>query len=357
MTTAPTVARSIGTAELLRALVSRTEEYDFTVWFWGDAIAIDGLLDAAEALDEPSTLAFCERFVRTWADRSLTWVDHLTPGSAVLRVAERTGDVALKGAADRLAEWLTVRVPRSDGAPLYRPDIPMYRHAVWVDTIYHVPPFYARLAHTTGNRAYFDRAIEEWSSHTKLLSDPGAGPFLGHSWDTGAQMLHGYGWGRGVGWALYGMVETLELLPTDHPDRAWALAEMTTMADAVRAYQDTTGFWHTLLHDKESYLESSTAAFFGAAYYKALRLGLLDGSYRPTADLAWEATRSRIDPNGDFWGVSACTYAGVANVDDVIMYRTLPTEVNVWGQGSALRITVERLLLEQSTDAATGVEA
>lgn len=357
MTTATTVALRSGTAELLRALVSRTTEYDFTVWFWGDAIAVDGLLDAAELLDDPGSFAFCERFVRTWADRPLTWVDHLTPGSAVLRVAERTDDATLREAAGRLARWLGEQAPRSAGAPLYRPDIPMYRHTVWVDTLYHVPPFYARLAHTTGDPAYFDRALEEWSAHTRLLAAPETGPFLGHSWDTGMRMLHGYGWGRGVGWALYGMIETLALLPVDHPGYARAHAEMTTLADAVRGHQDSTGFWHTLLHDKESYLESSTASFFGAAYYKALRLGLLDDSYRPTADLAWEATRSRIDPDGDFWGVSACTYAGVTNVDDVIMYRTLPTEVNVWGQGSALRITGERLLLEQGTHAEKGADA
>ena len=60
------------------------------------------------------------------------------------------------------------------------------------------------------------------------------------------------------------------------------------------------------------------------------------------------ATRSRIDAAGEFWGVSACTYAGVVNMDDATMYRTLPTEVNVWGQGSALRALAEQLKVEGS---------
>jgi unsaturated rhamnogalacturonyl hydrolase len=330
------------TFELLRSVTDRTLHYDFSIWFWGDAIAIDGLLDAAQLLDDDRPYAHVKRFLLDWSKRPLGWADHLAPGAALLRLWESEGDGTLLDAAVRLGKRLSQDTPRAAGAPLYRPDIPSYRHAVWVDTLYHVPPFYAALGHATGDESWFDEAMREWTSHTSLLGDD-RGPFLGHSYDTGVRALHGYGWGRGVGWALYGMIETLKLMPQSHPAYAAALAETLRLADALLEYQDVSGFWRTLLHDRESYLESSTGSFFAAAFLSGRRAGLLPDRFQVPAELAGQATRSRIDANGEFWGVSACTYAGVVNVDDATMYRTLPTEVNVWGQGSALRALCEQL--------------
>jgi unsaturated rhamnogalacturonyl hydrolase len=329
--------------EVLQRVMRRTLEYDFTVWFWGDAIAIDGLLEAAELLDDSCPVEQCLRFYQAWSRRPLAWADHLTPGMGLLRLYQSTGEPALLAAAGRLARWLEA-APRASrwGAPLYRPDIPAYRHTVWVDTIYHEPSFFCRLARITGDTHYDDVALDVWSSHVNTLCSHD-GPFLAHARDTGMRALRGYGWGRGNGWALYGMVDTLEWLPREHPGYSAALTNMQALAAAVLALQDASGFWRTLLHDREAYLESSTAAFYGGAFTRAVRLGLLDQAYAAAADRAWTAVVSRIDDEGSFFGVSACTYAATSPDDVISMYKTLPTEVNVWGQGSALRFAAERI--------------
>lgn len=331
------------TVRLLRALTNRTLEYDFSVWFWGDTIAIDGLLEAAELLNDEMPREHCLRFYKAWARRPLTWHDHLTPGVGLLKLYRATGDIELLDAAKRLADWLE-QAPRSPryGTPLYRPDLPPYRHTVWVDTIYHEPSFFCFLAQVTGERRYYDVGVDIWRCHVRALSSP-QGPFLAHAIDTGMRALRGYGWGRGNGWALYGMVDTLELLPRDHPEYDWALHNMQALASEIVKLQDSSGFWRTLLHDREAYLESSTASFFGGAFMRAMRLGLLGTEFAAAAERAWRATVSRIDDEGSFFGVSACTYAGVTLDDVISMYKTLPTEVNVWGQGSALRIAAERI--------------
>jgi unsaturated rhamnogalacturonyl hydrolase len=252
-------------------------------------------------------------------------------------------DDVLLDAARRLASWLLEEAPRSqDGIPLYRPDLPPYRHTVWVDTLYHEPSFFCKLALITGEAAYHRAALDVWTSHVQALSSA-HGPLLGHAFDTGAGLLRGYGWGRGNGWALLGMIDTLELLPAEDPGRPEALRYLHDLSAAILALQDASGFWRTLLHDREAYLEASTAAFFGAAFTKGVRLGFLDDTYAIAAERAWHAMLSRIDDQGRFYGVSACTYATVTPDDDTNMYRTLPTEVNVWGQGSALRFAAERI--------------
>ncbi len=334
--------------EWLERVANRTMDYDFTVWFWGDAIAFDGLIETARLVNCAEAQDFCLKYFRRWASSQRSWNDHLTPGYPLLHLYEITEDKTLLEAARQLARFLLEEVPRTrDGAPLYRPDQPMYRHTVWVDTIYHIPPFYALLAKVTGETRYYDEALREWHSHVRWLSSPNL-PLLGHAVDTGNRLLKGYGWGRGNGWAIYGMVDTLELLPTSHPGYDEALADFRRLADAIVTLQDASGFWRTLLHDREAYLEASTAAFYGAAFAKAVRLGLLDSSYTASIEKAWSATCSRLLDDGSYTGVSACTWAGTTPVDNASMYKTLPTEVNVWGQGSALRFIAERIHSEKS---------
>ena len=335
------------TRDLLARLLARTLEYDFTVWVWGDAIAIDGLLEAAALLGNDDATRWVTGFYRAWARRSLTWQDHLTPGLGLLRVYRQTRDEALLVAAQGLAQLLesAPHSPRFD-APMYRPDINVWRHNVWVDTMYHEPSFFCELAELTGDSRLTDVGLKIWDSHVRALSSP-HGPFLAHSIDCGSRALKGYGWGRGQGWALYGMVDTLERLSPSHPQYTERLEQLRTRAEQIAILQDASGFWHTLIHDREAYLESSTAAFFGAAFTRAVRLGLLGAEYQSVIERAWRAVRSRIDHQGSFHGVSGFTHAGVSLDDAVSMYKTLPTETNVWGQGAALRFACERLLSGQ----------
>jgi unsaturated rhamnogalacturonyl hydrolase len=260
---------------VLKAVARRTLQYDFSVWFWGDAIAIDGLLEAAELLADNFYSDFCLKYFQCWSQRALSWPDHLTPGAALLRLYERTQDRSLLDAALRLAEWIA-HVPKAPGLDvhLYRPDLPAYRHTVWVDTLYHEPPFFSLLARLANAAEYDQHGLDVWNSHVSSLSS-NRGPFLAHAFDTGSRLLRGYGWGRGNGWALLGMADTLELLPEDHAGRARAIQDFERLAQAVRKAQDPSGFWRTLLDEREVYLEASTAAFFGAAFVKGIRLGLL----------------------------------------------------------------------------------
>ena len=107
--------------------------------------------------------------------------------------------------------------------------------------------------------------------------------------------------------------------------------------------QDESGFWRTLLEDRESYLETSTAAFYGAIFTKGVVLGFLPDNYGEAAERAWKALLSRIDDEGGAFGTSAATWAANAPVEDAALYKAAPTEVNVWGQGAALRFAAERI--------------
>lgn len=329
----------------LKATAERTMCFNYSVWFWGDAIAFDGLWDAGELLNFKKPIEFCQKYIDSFTKRKLVYNDHLAPTSIIAKLSQSTKKTSYLDQALSLAQFLSEETPRClEGAPIYKPELPMYRNTVYVDSIYHMPPFYALLGKLTSENRFYDLAVQEWESHTSVLHWPEKGGFLCHAYDAGYQLRRGYGWGRGSGWALYGMIDTLELLPKKHPAYGRLMSHMKRFAKDILEVQDASGFWRTLLHDEEAYLEASTASFFGAAFEKGCRLGFLGKEFKASADLAWKAFLTRLDSDGSFRGVSACTWAGTVKFDDADMYKTLPTEVNVWGQGSALRFLAERLI-------------
>jgi unsaturated rhamnogalacturonyl hydrolase len=343
--TAPASLGSRTPAGIVALVAERTLAFDLSVWQWGDAIAVDGLLDASDVLGDPRYRDHVLRFYRGWAKREPVWMDHLTPGLGLVRLARDLDDPELLDAARRLAGWLRAVPHTETGLPLYRPDIGTVRHSCWVDTIYHEPSFFLLLADVTGDASYQSDATAVWTTHTAALSTD-RGPFLAHSWESANRLLRGYGWGRGNAWALLGMVDALELMPADLPDRDRCEREFVALADAIADAQDATGLWRTLLHDREAYLESSCTAMFGAAFTKGRRLGHLPDRFVEPAERAWEAVQPYVDAEGRLFGVSAWTHAAITRDDDPTYYRTLPTETNWWGQGAILRAAAERCKAE-----------
>lgn len=334
--------------EVLRTLANRSLDFDFTVWHWGDAIAIDGLLDASEILGDCRYADHVAKFYRGWLSRPLGWQDHLCPGLGLLRLYVKSGDDSFLEGARRLAALLkSAPRARKTGVPMYRPDLGPVRFNAWVDTVYHEPSFLCELARLTGEDTYYEDSLNVLFTHVAALTS-GQGPFLCHAAETVLPTYKGYGWGRGQGWALYGMIDTLQRLPKAHTRYDDVLQHARTFASHILLLQDASGFWRTLIHDRESYLESSTAAFLGGAFYRGVRIGALSEEFATAADRAWSAVTTRVDVSrGDFYGVSAWTIASTAPGDSVALYKTLPTEVNWWGQGSAMRIAAERIFSQK----------
>ena len=329
--------------DVLNRIASRTTRFDMSVWFWGDAIACDGLVEAADLSGNSAAAVHVERMLRRWcALPAGCWTDYLAPGGALLRLAGRADETALFARAEVLARWL-LGAPEMDGLHFWRPDLPAYRNTVWIDSLYHVPSFLSELARLKGDQSFATDALKIFDSHLEALSSS-SGPFLAHSWDYGTQRPKGYGWGRGQGWAILGMIDTLAQLPSNLPGRAALAERFKALANEILRCQDRSGVWRTLIDDSEAYLETSTAAFFGAAFTKGVRTGLLDGdSYQPAIERAWEAMLSRLDANGSVTGVSAVTWSWAQGMDEKAMYKALPTETNLWGQGAAMRFAAERL--------------
>ena len=104
-------------------------------------------------------------------------------------------------------------------------------------------------------------------------------------------------WGRGMGWYFAALVDVLEVMPESHTHYTDLKRILSQVVEGLKQWQDaTSGVWYQLLQydasfvsecGKNNYLESSASCMFTYSYLKALRLGLIDESYRAVAEKAY----------------------------------------------------------------------
>lgn len=306
-------------------------DHRFKVWHFGDSVYFDSLVELADRDREcgPEFLAFAYGMTKAWiAHTGYEFRDHTAPGAAIVEVWRHTGDPNVIDAAVRLA-GLWDRFPRCADVEAYLHTVPQHSN-VAIDCAHFDGPFFAKLAAATGDERYVSRAVYELTWRLRLLQDERTG-LCDHSYLSDQGRRGGMLWGRGQGWALLGLVETLRVLPEEVDGRPELTQRLQRLADGLVAHQSMNGHWHTIVDDRSSYLESSTAAFFVAAVCPAIDAELLPAdTMRAPLDAAWRAVQSSVRSDGVLTGVSAETPTWLSPTD----YRTVATGGTYpWGQG------------------------
>ncbi|HPT27111.1 MAG TPA: glycoside hydrolase family 88 protein [Bryobacteraceae bacterium] len=345
--------------EIAGLAARRLHSHPWKVWFWGDSIGLEGLLDATALTGDPSHAAYVHGLLKGWIARegARSQFDYTAPGVALLRVYESTGDQFLLDAALRHAEYMAAFRRTTAGAYMryenaaieLPPELPGDHPAaaaagqakavagggpcVFVDSVHFDGPFYAKLFDVTGNAGYRQLALDNVLSQVELLYDVEAGLFH-HFWIERTGRPNGVLWARGNGWGLLGVLQTIEHIGVDSPE-ARPLRDLILRSLArLAGLQHESGAWHTVLTDPSSYVEASTAAFFSDIICRASRLGIVDiTAYRPVVEKAMEYLLGMVRPDGALDGVSYETFPST-RVDH---YKTMPRgSMSPWGQGPLL---------------------
>ena len=205
------------------------------------------------------------------------------------------------------------------------------------DTLYMTVLFLARMGQLLGREDYVQESIRQFLVHIKYLTDRKTG-LLFHGWTFLGR--HHFGealWGRGNSWYTAGLVDYLELLEGNDGVRQFLLTTLEEQVKALKACQDDSGLWHTLLDDATSYLETSATSAFAYGILKAVRMGYLDQKYEETGLKAVNGVIKQITCDGCVQGVSYGTPV-FANRED---YRNIPVCPMPYGQSMALMMLVE----------------
>lgn len=311
--------------DLLRLLAERTRRWRYFSWYWGDAIAVDGLLEAA-ALGVADAREDVAAQIEHWATTAPdSFDDPLAPGRAIvdLVVAGRVSSVAV----DRFISSVE-RLPTLGPVPALEPHRPAFRFGVCIDAVYHLPTALAAHGRVSGDDRRVREAVRMATWTVDLLSCPGG---WAQWYDHALEQNNGIPWSRGIGWAMLGLLDLLDIAgELDVTEEAETQA--TAMLSRLASTQGPSGNWRAVLDDERSPYETSTAAFFVASALHPVTRRL----WTPPSDVlthAADAVRASIDGEGLAQGVSA----DVLPSWDPATYREFQSEPSPWGQGAALR--------------------
>jgi len=236
-------------------------------------------------------------------------IDNINLGRSLLLLYKVTGEDKYRKAADTLRQQLKTHPRTSEGGFWHKK---IYPSQMWLDGLYMGEPFYAEYAATFHEDAAFDDIARQFVLMELHSRDAKTG-LLYHGWDESrkqrwADPATGRSpnfWGRAMGWYAMALVDTLELFPQDHPQRATLLAILKRLAVAIEKYQEPeSGLWYEVLDkggQKGNYLEASASCMFVYALAKAVRLGYLPANYLGVAQTGYREVTARFietEPTG-----------------------------------------------------------
>jgi unsaturated rhamnogalacturonyl hydrolase len=320
---------------LVEHLAQVAERYPFKVWGFGESIAMEGLLGVGGTHRMQAA-----RLLEQWAHHTPPLrhdpLAHVAPGVPLLLLYAETLDPVLIRRARELAMVLLTSPTGKCGVHIHRPDLLGWEHEAWVDCMHLDGPFLGQLALATGEATWSDMAAQLVLSHANVLQDDRTGLFS-HGFDDLRGCSNGVHWGRGQGWALLGLVDTVSALPEGHSAGAEILQRLKALALGLASTETEEGTWHTVVDCPETCTESSVSAFLALGLYRALRRNLIEPEYYSLAERAWQSTISAISDTGELQGVSDATPVG----PDAAHYDRRRTGVFPWGQGPALLAALE----------------
>lgn len=234
----------------------------------------------------------------------------------------------------------------------------VYPNQMWLDGLFMGSPVYAGWQHYFGDPAdaesWSDIALQFKTIHRYSYNEEEQLNY--HAWSATPEAPDSFWaqqegkyrgcskefWGRGMGWYFAALVDVLEYMPADHPDRAAMVGILQQVAAGLARRQDPeTGVWYQLLQydgsktgdgigdtvgDKTynvgtqaNYLEASASCIFTYAYLKGMRLGLLDRAvYGDVADKAFQGLIKTFirEEEGRLSIVQSCASAGLGPAKD-----------------------------------------
>ncbi len=120
-----------------------------------------------------------------------------------------------------------------------------------------------------------------------------------HAWDESRQQKwcdpetgkSHYPWSRATGWYTMAILDILDYLPPDHPDRGDLIEILQKECDALLKVRDPeTGLWFQVLNQadrKGNYIEGSGSAMFTYVFARGAHSGYLDRKYIDIADTSF----------------------------------------------------------------------
>jgi unsaturated rhamnogalacturonyl hydrolase len=322
-----------------RLIMTPPESYPFN---WGEGVQMIGLMKIHERTRDPRYADYVEKWAGLYLPRPVGslldtgpqakgkrpgYCGYWSPATAILYLYRDRRNPAHLKLARQVNDFILHGAERGPEGGLGHWQ---GSHQLWVDTLYMACPLLSGLGKMEGQPAYIADAAKQIEIYARHLQDPKTGLFY-HMWDWETGTHSPELWGRGNGWVLMSIADTMEV--HERKDASWArLREIASkMVRGLAATQDKDAMWHTVMDDPKSYPEASATAMFTYGVLKLVRLGVLDASSTPMVRRAWTALNQNYVKDGVVLGVSAGTDPGGRE-----SYTQRPVGTQTWGTGAYL---------------------
>jgi unsaturated rhamnogalacturonyl hydrolase len=251
-------------------------------------------------------------------NRPITALDYMLPANLCLILYKETRQAKYKSCAENVRRVFDT-YPRTKDGGFWHADTESRAWQLWADGVFMALPFLVRDGKMFGDEKYTgDEAAKQLIIYYRHLNDPATG-LLWHAYDAQGKQVwanpntkqSAEHWCRAIGWFGMTLINVLDVLPKNHPDRAALIEMVRRLAKAYAKYQDAkTGLWWQVVDKPDvpgNWLETSASSMYTFMLWMGVRRGYLDKSYKPVALKGYRGVLTKISLGAD----------GLTNLTDI----------------------------------------
>ncbi|OMQ10488.1 glycoside hydrolase family 105 protein [[Flexibacter] sp. ATCC 35103] len=223
-------------------------------------------------------------------------IDCANPGKLLFNLYEITKDNRYLKVIQQLRAQLETQ-PRTASGGFWHKQI--YPNQMWIDGLYMAEPFYTQYTVKYENGKALDDIAKQFELVQNHLVDKKNG-LVYQAWDESKEIAWANPetgtsptiWGRGIGWYMMALVETLDYYPKNNPKQKELIAYLNQIAKSAVEHKSKSGLWYQVADKpelKDNYLESSSSAMIIYSLAKGADKGYLASSYKKIAQKSFDA--------------------------------------------------------------------
>lgn len=237
----------------------------------------------------------------------------------------------------RIADWVVSKQDRLPDGTLWRSK--SMNGTLWPDDLYMGGVFLARWGEYTGDQQFIDDAANQ-IIHQAALEEDADGLWF-HGYFTSEKQHAPFKWGRGNGWVTVALVETLSVMPENHPLRPKLIKILADQVEGLKKVQTPDGMWRQVLDKPELWEETSCTAMFTYGIARAVNRGWIDASNMEVARKAFAGIAKNVTADGVVKGT--CQGTNIGRDLDYYIKRPQPDD-DLHGRGVVLLAGTEILM-------------
>ncbi|MFH6942913.1 glycoside hydrolase family 105 protein [Flavobacterium sp. FlaQc-50] len=223
-------------------------------------------------------------------------IDYLSPAKLLFNLYEVTKDSRYLKLLGQFRNQLESQ-PRTASGGFWHKQI--YPNQMWIDGLYMAEPFYTQFTMKYEKGKSLDDIAKQFELVQNHIVDKQTG-LVYQAWDESkeigwANKLTGTSptiWGRGIGWYMLALTETLDYFPKSHPKYKVLVAYLNQIAKNANEYKSAEGLWYQVADKPQlfgNYVEPSASAMVIYAFAKGANKGYLASSYKRTAQKSFDS--------------------------------------------------------------------